>query len=293
MNKVLSTQTYSINKSEFTDWESVFNNPAPIRIETLKTGSIISRLSGLINLKDSKAAQLSDGFVKIPVLAHLISHDKYGDYLIDTGFDSSFSQKPGGNFKGFLKGVYFKNHYLQEYTKEGIEIQLKDKSICLNGVFLTHTHEHASGAPSLSDDIPFIYGSGECESGKFPFVYSAFLENKSKLFEFDFSTGNNMPILGKCIDIFGDGSLWAVSTTGHTKGHTSYIINGTEMQVLVIGDACSTCKGFELGVGTGSYSENSVKSHESFLKLQEFLLKYPNVIKVFGHETNEYKVEYL
>lgn len=128
MNKILSTQTYTINKSKYSDWETVFKNPSPIKIETLKTGNIISRLSELINFKDPKAAQLRDGFVKISVLAHLIRHDKYGDYLIDTGFDSSFSQKPGGNYKGFLKGVYFKNHYLQEYTKEGIEIQLKDKT---------------------------------------------------------------------------------------------------------------------------------------------------------------------
>lgn len=114
MQKVNNIRNYLIKKSEFKDWESVFINSGPINIETLKTGVIVSKISGMINLNNVNAVKLKDGIANIPVLAHILRHEKYGDYLIDTGFDSSFSNKIGGNFKGILKRFYFKNRYIQE-----------------------------------------------------------------------------------------------------------------------------------------------------------------------------------
>ena len=292
MKKVNNIRNYLIKKSEFKDWESVFTNPKSIKIETLKTGIIVSNISGLINLNNSNAVQLKDGIANIPVLAHILRHEQYGDYLIDTGFDSSFSNEIGGNYKGILKRFYFKNRYIQENSSEGIDKQLKEKSINLNGVFLTHIHEHASGAISLPDEIPFIYGDGESETNFFPLIYSDFLKNKKNLQKIDFSTGQSMPILGNCLDIFGDGSFWAVSTPGHTKGHTSYIINGKETQTLIIGDICVSRKGFELGVETGKYSSNIEEGRKSFLKIKEFMKQYPYLKIIFGHETDEFKIEY-
>jgi glyoxylase-like metal-dependent hydrolase (beta-lactamase superfamily II) len=284
--------TYEVKKSEFTDWESVFGIPTSIKTETLRTGTIVSKISGLLNLKNVNAIQLKDGIANIPVLAHMVTHEKYGDYLIDTGFDSSFTNEAGGNFKGILKKMYFKNRYIQEKSSEGIEIQLKERCINLNGVFLTHIHEHASGAPSLSNEIPYVYGDGEREENFFPLVYSNFFKSKMNLQKIDFSMGQNMPILGNCVDIFGDGSFWAVSTPGHTKGHISYIINGKETQALITGDVCISKKGFELGVETGKFSLNIEEGRESFLKIKEFIKQYPYLKIMFGHETDELKIEY-
>lgn len=292
MKKIKSKKKYPTKKSEFKNWESVFTRPASIKIETLKTGMIVGKTSGLINLNNINAVNLKDGIANIPVLAHILRHEKYGDYLIDTGFDSSFTNKVGGNFKGILKRFYFKNRYIQEKCSEGIEKQLKEKSINLNGVFLTHIHEHASGSPSLPDEIPFIYGDGEHETNFFPFVYSNFLKNKVNLQSINFSSGQNMPILGNCIDIFGDGSFWAFSTPGHTKGHTSYIINGKETQAVITGDVCISKKGFELGIETGKYSSNIKEGRKSFLKIKEFMKQYPQLKIIFGHETDKFKIEY-
>ena len=287
-----NAKNFPVKKSEFMEWKSVFTNSASINIETLKTGTIISKISGLINLNNINANEIEDGFAKIPVLAHVVKHDKYGDYLIDTGFDSSFANKVGGNFKGIFKGFYFKNKYIQEKNSEGIEKQLAEKSINLKGVFLTHIHEHAAGVPSLPKEIPYVFGNGEREEGLFPLVYSNFFKNKINIQKIDFLQGQDMPILGKCVDIFGDGSFWAVSTPGHTKGHISYIINGQEQKVLITGDICITQKGFELGVETGTYSSNIEEGQKSFLKLKEFVKHYPYIKLVFGHETDEFKIEY-
>lgn len=292
MKKINNIKNYSVKKSQFKDWESVFANPSPIKIETLKTGIIASKVSGVINLKNINSSQLSDRIANIPVLAHLIRHEKYGNYLIDTGFDSSFAKEPGGNFKGILKKLYFKNLYIQEKSTQGIEVQLKERGINLNGVFLTHIHEHASGSPSLPNEIPYVYGEGETETSFFPLIYSNFLKNKTNLQKIDFLMGQNMPMWGNCVDIFGDGSFWAIYTPGHTTGHTSYIVNGKDTQVFITGDACISKKGFELGVETGKYSLNIKEGRESFLNIKEFIKKYPQLKVIFGHETDEFKIEY-
>lgn len=292
MKSINNISNYMINKSKFKSWESVFENHVSIEVETLITGRIISKISGLLNLKNINASEIKKGLANVPVLAHIVRHEKYGDYLVDTGFDSSFANTVGGNFKGILKRFYFKNRYIQEKSSEGIEVQLKERDINLKGVFLTHIHEHAAGAPSLPDEIPYVYGDGEREESFFPLVYSDFFENKINLQKIDFSSAQDMPILGRCIDIFGDGSFWAVYTPGHTKGHISYIINGKERQALIAGDICITKKGFELNVETGKFSSNIEEARESFLRIKEFIKKYPFVNVIFGHETDKFKIEY-
>jgi glyoxylase-like metal-dependent hydrolase (beta-lactamase superfamily II) len=288
----LNVNNFLIKKSEFHDWDSVFKNPKTIKVETLKTGMIISKISGMLNLNNRNAVNINDGYAVIPVLAHLLRHEKYGDYLIDTGFDSSFSKNAEGNFKGIIKRVYFNNRYIQEKQSEGIEKQLNKKSITLKGVFFTHFHEHASGSPSLPDDIPYVFGDGEREINFYPLVYSNFLKNKMNLQKLDFSEGQKMPLLGNCIDIFGDGSFWAIPTPGHTKGHTSYIINGEDKQVLITGDACISKKGFDLNVETGKHSQNIDEGRISFLMIKEFISQYPYLKTIFGHETEEFNIVY-
>ena len=108
MKQVKTIRYYPTIKTKFKDWESVFGNPMPIKIETIKTGMIASKLGGILNLDNHDAIKLKDGVVKMPVLAHLIRHEKSGDYLIDIGFDSSFSKCIGGNFKVYLKDYTLK-----------------------------------------------------------------------------------------------------------------------------------------------------------------------------------------
>lgn len=68
----------NMEHSKFSDWQSVFKKPAPIEIETLRTGTIISKVSGILNLTNKNAIKLKDITVKLPVLAHILHHEKYG-----------------------------------------------------------------------------------------------------------------------------------------------------------------------------------------------------------------------
>ena len=45
-----------------------------------------------------------------------------------------------------------------------------------------------------------------------------------------------MAPLGPGVDLFGDGSFWAISVPGHTDDDIAYLINGAT-PVLLTGDA--------------------------------------------------------
>lgn len=286
----MKTGEFALKETLFKDWDSVMSKPGGIRIEVLKAGEVTGTVHGIVNMRNEKAAGLEDKKLVGPLLAILVKHDTKGDFLIDTGFDSSFAERPWGNFEGILKKGAFK---FKVEKGQAIEEQLAERQVKIQGVFCTHFHEHQGGAPSLPDNIPFVFGKGEKEIDFFPIAYSRFLKDKTDLQVIDFDKAGDMPIVGKAADIFGDGSFWAISTPGHTKGHISYMINGKEGKHLVTGDICMCRKGFDLGVESGGkYAENMEKNKESFDKIKKFMDIYPQVKPVFGHESEEFPIVY-
>lgn len=280
---------------EYGSWDKVFSNPKSIRVETFNTGYIKGIKKGMFNLK-SKAYKDKYNFktAKLPVLSHLIYYNNK-NYLIDTGFDSSFSKRWGGNFKGILRPLYFYNRYFQSRNSLGIDRQIESKEIELNSIYLTHAHEHCIGLSGFNNNIPVILGKGEKDINFFPFVYSSQIESRKNIKHLDFNKeGIDMPLLGRCIDLFGDGSFWAIDTHGHTKGHVSYLINGIERTVLIVGDAIICSLGFEDNIESGTYNENIIDSKKSFDKLKNFLSIYNNIEVIFGHEVKGmYDINYI
>ena len=276
------------------NWENVFNNSKDIQVKTFNTGSIHGKIDGIINTKEKVFPERYRGKkVILPVLAHVINY-KNNYYLIDTGFDSSFSKIVGGSFKGIFKPIYFKNRYIQETEIMGIENQLKTSQITINSIFLTHAHEYCAGLHTFDENIPLYVGKGEKDINIFPFAYSNQLKKHKHIVELDFDeNGLNMPILGKCIDIFNDNSFWAINTRGHTKGHVSYLIN-SKKPVLIMGDLSISSLCFDLGIESGTFNEDGPTAKRSFKKMSKFLNRFPFVKTILGHEKKEeYKIKYI
>ncbi|MEM9964892.1 MAG: MBL fold metallo-hydrolase [Asticcacaulis sp.] len=114
-----------------------------------------------------------------------------------------------------------------------------------NAVFLTHLHfDHFPGVRDLPGVTPVYSGPGE---GNEPPPLSLVLEAVTNcVFK-----GREEPVqwrfqadpdkrLGGVIDIFGDGSLFAISVPGHTAGSTAYIINAVDGVHLITGDVAQT-----------------------------------------------------
>lgn len=284
---------FTVNTNPNKSWDEIFGNPKEITFETLNTGYIIATKKGLFNANSPNYSTLDFESAKIPVLCHLISYKgKY--HLIDTGFDSSFCKRWGGSFKGILRHLYFKNSYLQPDESMGIENQLNSKNINLESIFLTHAHEHCIGLSALNENIPLILGKGESDINFFPLVYSKNIKLRKNIQYLDFDKDSiNIPYLGRCIDLFGDSSFWAIDTHGHTKGHISFLVNGINQKTLFVGDVCSCELGFTKNIESGTYSENIEESTETFIRLKNFSDLYPKVQVIFGHEVSgKFEIEY-
>ncbi len=162
---------------------------------------------------------------------------------------------------------------------------LDREKIRIQGVLLTHLHfDHTAGILDLPKDIPYFVGKDELYTNFTFFFRGDHFAGIDELYEIDFDTGIDLLPFGKGVDVFGDGSLWAFSSSGHSKGHVLYFINGVEAQILVTGDACNTHYQFDSGVGPGAYSSDLEQAQQVLDRIKVFIEQYPEVELIFGHD---------
>ncbi len=263
--------------------EDILSNPQPITIRTYATGIMQTNLSGIMNLEHEQAQDIKDEVIKIPVNVGIIQHQEFGAYLIDAGLDKSYVHNPHGTIRGLMVESYLGKGSQEPNTH--IAAILEQEKIQLQGVFLTHLHQdHTAGIVDLPKDIPYVAGKNERYVNFRFFMQGDHLAGIDELHEIDFAEGIDLPPLGKGIDVFGDGSLWAISSSGHSAGHVIFLINGIDEQVLFTGDACNDHYQFETGIGPGAYSSDLEGGQEVLERIILFKERYPEVKLVYGHD---------
>jgi glyoxylase-like metal-dependent hydrolase (beta-lactamase superfamily II) len=86
------------------------------------------------------------------------------------------------------------------------------------------------------------------------------------------------------VDLFGDGSFWAISVPGHTDDDIAYLINGAT-PVLLTGDASHFAWAFKMGVAPRGWNKTgTARGYVSLEQLRAFTRAYPSVTIVYGHE---------
>ena len=210
--------------------------------------------------------------------------------MIDTGLDSSFRQE--GNVKGWFAKNYIRKTKQAPGQNIAAMLQKASKSrfigeggkLKINGIFFTHLHaDHTAGLPELTDiKAPKIMGKGE-EFHYLPFLYTSnHLDKVGTLYELD-AKGAKMGALDAVLDVFGDQSLLAVATPGHSQGHTSYLLMTTKGAVLLTGDASHTKYGFEHNIAPG-WVDDRPQAQNSLAQLRAFKKNHPEVKVIYGHE---------
>ena len=274
---------YPAPEASYQTWEEILSHPQPITVHTYSTGVNQTTLSGIMNLEHKKAQNIEDKVIDIPVNVFLVQHHEYGAYLIDTGLDQSYVHSPYGTLKGLMVASYLAKG--SQEPNAHIAAILDKEKIQLQGVWLTHLHfDHTAGIVDLPKNIPYVVGKNERYTNFRFFMQSDHLAGIDALYEIDFATGIDLPPLGKGVDVFGDGSLWAISSSGHSAGHVIFLVNGNEDQVLVTGDACNTLYEFDTGIGPGTYSSDLEGGQEVLDRIIIFKERYPEVKLVFGHD---------
>lgn len=265
----------------YSDWTKVLQADTQIvDLRILHTGAVEVPLSGMLNLRDSRMKHEQNRRIFVDVFAVWFCHKSRGCYLIDSGLDETFQH--GGNVRGFFASDYISG--TRQEPGQDIRSQLSKMSATPRGVFFTHLHgDHTSGVPALPKGLEYYVGAGEKYINYWLLYYGNHLDAVPEMREVDIQQGKETPILGKVVDLFGDGSFFAIGTPGHSNAHLSYLLRTPQGPYLFTGDASHTCRGFDLGVEPG-WTDDRKQAIASLDKLRTFARAYPAVKVVCGHE---------
>jgi glyoxylase-like metal-dependent hydrolase (beta-lactamase superfamily II) len=270
----------------FTNWHDVLEHPRDISVTTVRTGVI--HMDACLNLDPASPRQGDCDHVPrdLAVLVHWVHHPRFGDFLIDSGFDDAFAKHPPyGNYTEAMKLFNWVNGVTnRQEPGADLSAQLARRNVHPKGVFFTHLHpDHTGGVPALEPQTEFVFGKNELS-----FLARAGVANhfsgKSKFSIIDFSLAPVMAPLGASVDLFGDGSFWAISVPGHTDDDVAYLVNGAT-PVLFTGDASHFGWALNNGVAPRGWNKaGTARGYASLEQLRAFAKAYPNVKIIYGHQ---------
>jgi N-acyl homoserine lactone hydrolase len=230
----LDVAAYPLPVQRPTTWEEILARPRPVTVEVLLTGTVDGDRRMVLDESDSNINELGDHHAPSTVLAYWVHHPTEGDYLIDAGFAHAFARE-GGNYTGLLR-LMLALFGVESHSTDGADVasQLRSRGISPRAVFLTHLHgDHTSGLVDLPASVPAVFGRGEDT-----FMQKAMVGdhlNGRPLYALDFDEAYALPPFECVLDLLGDGSLWAISTPGHSPNHVSYLVNAQSGPVLITG----------------------------------------------------------
>ena len=236
-------------------------------------------------------ASMGDRDEPIAVYAHVLRHPVHGNFLVDTGVSARIVQSPGD---------YGLNWLLQKAMKLD-QMQLKKPTADivaglngpLAGVFFTHLHiDHITGMPDIAANVPLFVGAGEATASHYMHAATqgatnTLLAGKAALQEWPFVPAT-APVgpdaFDAVLDIFGDSSVFAIHTPGHTAGSTAYLVRSTQGPVLLVGDTSHTQWGWDHGVEPGKFTRDQARNRESLRKLKALVARHPGMQVRLGHQ---------
>jgi len=268
---------------------AVIDRPGPVEVETVKAADWVVDRSGLINLDHPKAvaAGLESGDEPIGIYFHVLRHPSHGVFIIDSGVESGFREEGGNARVGFVLEAAMRTDALgiHQTTAEW----LAEQDVPLAGVFLTHLHlDHVMGLPDVSPATPVYAGPGEPGADQILNMFTSgtidsMLETSGPLNEWPFDGDPDSRFAG-VVDVFGDGSVWALHVPGHSPGSTAYLVRTPNGPVLYVGDASHTRWGWENGVEPGTFSLDQPRSATSLAGLRELAREVPTIEVHLGHQ---------
>lgn len=264
------------------------DQPGPLEVETVVSSDWSISRAGLINLdhEHAKSAQLSDGDEPIKVFFHVVKHPQHGTFLVDTGVENALRDAPDD---AVLHGVL-----ASAMGAEKMKIQaplgawLRQHDVQLKGVLLTHLHlDHVLGLPDVPRGTPLYVGPHESSPRAFMNVLAQpltdeLLAGHAPLQELSFPRDERGRFAG-VLDLFGDGSLWAIHTPGHTPGSMAFVARTAQGPVLLTGDTSHTKWGWDNDVEPGSFTSDHESNRRSLAQLRTLAKQHKLDVRL-GHQ---------
>jgi N-acyl homoserine lactone hydrolase len=269
--------------------EALMDEPGPVEVESIRAARWSVPRSGLLNLDDpaARAAGLTDGPEPIEIYFHALRHPSRGLFIVDSGVERALARDADDAAVGSL------TRYLSGLDEMQVDVDLaswlEQSGQPLAGVLLTHLHlDHVLGLPDVPRGTPLYTGPGETEPSSFLNVFTQSITDRVlrghvALFEWQFEPDPSGRFAG-VLDIFGDGSVWALHVPGHTPGSTAYLARTPNGPVVFTGDACHTSFGWEHGVEPGTFSLDQPESEASLTQLTALARRHPRLDVRLGHQ---------
>lgn len=243
--------------------------------------------AGMINLhhERAEAAGLESGLEPIVVSFYEIVHPRHGRFMVDSGVAQVFRDPEAAPVSSIVASAM--NMDLLEILVD-TQTWIRERG-GIHGVFLTHIHlDHVMGLPDVGSEVPIFVGPGETEPISFLNMFTrgtidGFFADKSPLRQWSFADDPSGRFEG-VIDIFGDGSVFAIHVPGHSPGHTAYLARTTDGPVLIVGDASHTDWGWRNCVEPGEFNHDGDLAAVSLKKLRVLETELPDVTLHLGHQ---------
>ncbi len=268
---------------------AVLDAPGPIELTSVISADWEVERKGLVNLDHprAKAAGLTDGDEPIHVYFHALRHPTRGLFIVDTGVEKALRTAPETSAIQGLVASVMKVDKMK--IPNDLATWLAAQEQPLAGVFLTHLHlDHVMGMPDVPKGTPVYAGPGETQWTSVlnavvrPNIDRA-LQGHGAIREWQYTADAQGRFAG-VMDIFGDGSLWALWVPGHTPGSTAFLVRTPKGPVLLTGDASHTQWGWDHDVEPGTFTLDNPLSVKSFATLRRFCAEHPNVEVRLGHQ---------
>jgi len=213
---------------------------------------------------------------------YAIRHPGRGLYLIDAGMPSDYARYMGPILRNTLRDTY--DFALRTST----DAWVRDNG-APRAVFITHLHyDHVLGVAALDRAVPVYIGPNDGAHSNFFYRFvnqptrEALADRDVRTWRFTSAPEGELAAL----DVFGDGSLFALHVPGHTPGSTAYLVNSEQGPQLITGDAVHSREGWtgEREEATGFEADLSA-IFASRAALQRLAARIPGLRAHPGHQS--------
>jgi N-acyl homoserine lactone hydrolase len=230
-----------------------------------------------------------DGWMPIPIPAFLVEHPGDGLMLIDSGLHPSVAVRPRENF-GRVTLLAFRD--LQMDAEQALPAQLRERGLepsAVKTVLMTHLHvDHASGISEFPG-ATFLISRAEWDAATRQGPTHGYVTRQFdhafdyRLLDFEGSDPVSFSGFARSFDVFGDGSVRAVYTPGHTLGHTSVVLRTARGEVLVAGDALYLRRTLD-ETHLPYRTEDEHLFRRSLREIRQYVHETPDAVVIPGHD---------